>query len=121
MRTSVAALAAAIALTGCVDPKPSTPTAADLDAIDLSPDHTITVDDDGFDPATLEVEAGDVVRLVNEGRATHTFTAEGQRFDTGTMEPGDATTLVLTEPGEVPYRDREDPDHTGVLTVVASG
>ena len=117
-RVARGALAALVLLvTGCVDSKPSTPTAADLEAIDLSPDHTITVDDDGFDPAALEIEAGEVVRLVNEGSQVHTFTAEEQRFDTGTMEPGDDTTLVLTEPGEVAYWDAEAPDHTATITV----
>ena len=114
----VALVALVLLVSGCVDPKPSTPTAADLEAIDLSPDHTISVDDDGFDPAALEIEAGEVVRLVNEGTQVHSFTAEEQRFDTGAMEPGDDTTLVLTEPGEVAYWDAEAPDHTATLTVL---
>lgn len=114
----IAVLALVVLVAGCVDPKPSTPTAADLDAIDLSPDHTVVVDDDGFAPDALDIEAGEVVRLVNEGTTVHSFTAEGQRFDTGTMEPGDNTTLVLTEPGEVPYWDGEAPDHTATITVL---
>jgi plastocyanin len=120
MRVLLAALlGAAVVSSGCVDPKPSSPTAADLAEIDLSPDHTITVDGDGFHPGTLEVEAGEVVLLVNDGSEPHSFTAE-ERFDTGRLEPGDETTLVLTEPGEVPYRDLEAPDHEGTLTVVES-
>lgn len=114
------ALLPGLALLGaCVDPQPSSPTPEDLRKIDLSPDHTITVDEDGFDPATLEVEAGDVVLLVNEGEGLHSFTAD-ERFDTGRMEPGDETTLVLTEPGKIPYRDLEAPDHEATLTVVAA-
>ncbi len=119
-RVAAAAGCAALLLgtaAGCVDPKPSSPTPEDLRDIDLSPDHTITVDEDGFAPADLEVEAGDVVLLVNEGTALHSFTAE-ERFDTGRMEPGDETTLVLTEPGEIPYVDLEDEAHEGTLTVV---
>ncbi len=111
-------LVAAVALLGgCGDPEPSSPTAADLEAVDVSPDHTIVVDEDGFDPATLEVVAGDVVLLVNRGDEAHSFTAAEQRFNTGRMQPGDETTLVLTEPGEVPFHDREDPAHEGTLTV----
>ncbi|MGV3760389.1 MAG: cupredoxin domain-containing protein [Actinomycetota bacterium] len=110
------AAAAIVALGGCVDPKPSTPTPEDLRAIDLSPDHTITVDEDGFDPATLEVRSGEVVLLVNDGDDLHSFTAE-ERFDTGRMEPGEETTLLLTEPGEIPYRDLES-DAAGVLTIL---
>lgn len=106
-----------VALGACVDPKPSSPTPEDLREIDLSPDHTITVDEDGFDPTTLEVQAGDVILLVNEGQELHSFTAD-ERFDTGRMHPGDETTLVLTEPGEIPYRDLEAPDHEATLTIV---
>ncbi|MET0727445.1 MAG: hypothetical protein ABWZ76_04005 [Acidimicrobiales bacterium] len=105
-----------MALTGRIEPRPSSPTPEDLRAIDLSPDHTVTVDEDGFDPAELEVRSGDVVLLVNAGQELHSFTAD-ERFDTGRMQPGDETTLVLTEPGEIPYRDLEAPDHEAILTI----
>lgn len=104
-------------LAACVDPKPSSPTAEDLRDIDLSPDHTVTVDEDGFHPASLEITSGEVVLFVNEGTERHSFTAE-ERFDTGRMEPGDETTVVLTDPGEIPYRDLEDPAHEATLTIV---
>lgn len=111
---------AGLLLAGCGDPKPSSPTAEDLAEIDLSPDHTITVDDDGFEPDALEVEAGEVVLLVNEGTGPHSFTAE-ERFDSGRLHPGDETTLVLTEPGDIPYRDLEAPDHEATITIVERG
>jgi plastocyanin len=114
---AVALLFAVALLAGCGDPDPSSPTAADLEAIDVSADHTIVVDEDGFEPASLEVVAGDVLLLVNDGEEVHSFTADEARFDTR-MEPGDETTVVLTEPGEVSFHDAEDPDHEGTLTVV---
>ncbi len=110
-------VAAGLLLAACVDPKPSSPTPEDLAAIDLSPDHTITVDEDGFDPGSLDVRAGEVVLLRNDGTRRHSFTAE-ERFDTGRLEPGDSTTLVLTEPGEIAYLDLEEPDHTATLTIL---
>ena len=119
MRRAALLLAVAVVVvTGCVDPKPSSPTPEDIAAIDVSPDHRITVDEDGFHPDALEVTAGDVVLLVNEGTGPHSFTAE-ERFDTGRLLPGDETTLVLTEPGEIPYEDLEHPEHTATLTIVA--
>jgi plastocyanin len=118
MRRILGLCAAGLVLTGgCVEPDPSSPTPEDLAAVDLSPDHTITVDEDGFHPDVLEIESGEVVRLVNEGTGAHSFTAD-ERFDSGRMEPGDDTTLLLTEPGDIPYRDLEDPEHQGTLTVV---
>jgi len=119
MRRAALPLAVAVLVAaGCVDPKPSSPTPEDIAAIDVSPDHRITVDEDGFHPDALEVTAGDVVLLVNEGTGPHSFTAE-ERFDTGRLLPGDETTLVLTEPGEIPYEDLEHPEHTATLTIVA--
>lgn len=109
--------AALLLLASCVDPKPSSPTAEDLRDIDLTPDHTITVDESGFHPDALEVRSGEVVRFVNEGAEQHSFTAE-ERFDTGRMEPGDDTTVVLTEPGEIPYQDLENPDEQATITIV---
>ncbi|MEQ1787772.1 MAG: cupredoxin domain-containing protein [Acidimicrobiales bacterium] len=120
-RVALAAGAFALVLAGCGDSDPSPPTAADLREIDLSVDHTIVVDDDGFAPSTLELEAGEVVLIVNEGGAVHSLTADDRGFDTGRMQPGDDTTLVLTEPGEYPFHDVEDPDRTGTLTVRAGG
>jgi plastocyanin len=117
MRSIVAGAALVLLVAGCVDPEPSSPTVADLRAIDLSADHTVTVDEDGFHPAALEVQAGEVVLFVNEGTEEHTFTAD-ERFDTGRMHPGDDTTVVLTEPGEIPYRDLEEPDHEATITIV---
>lgn len=114
---AAAAGATVLLVGGCVDPKPSSPTPEDLAAIDFTPDHTITVDDDGFDPSALEVRAGDVVLLVNAGTDLHSFTAD-ERFDTGRLHPGDEATMVLTEPGEIPYRDLEAPEHEGTITVI---
>jgi plastocyanin len=113
----VIALAVAALLAGCGDADPSPPTAADLEEIDLSIDHTIVVDDAGFDPSTLEVTAGEVMRLVNEGESEHSFTADDRSFDTGRIQPGEDVTFVLTEPGEFPIFDISAPEHEGIITV----
>lgn len=115
-RVFVFAAGAASVLVGC-GADPSAPTPEDIRAIDVSPDHTITVDEDGFDPAALEIRAGEVVLFVNGGDEPHSFTAE-DRFDTGRLEPGEDTTVVLTTPGEITYQDVEDPDAEGTLTVL---
>jgi plastocyanin len=119
MKRAVVAVLVAITLASCVDADPSPPTPADLGEIDVSPDHTIAVDGDGFDPSSLEVVGGEVVLLVNEGDEPHTFTADDQRFNTGQMLPGDETTLVLVEPGSTTFFDEEEPDHQGTIKVVA--
>jgi len=120
-RHPLALLPIALLVAACVDPEPSTPDATDLEALDLAPDHTVTVDEGGFSPERLDIEPGDVVLLVNEGDEVHSFTADQQAFDTGRMEPGDETTLVLTEPGEVTYHDAEDRERTGSIVVASEG
>ena len=115
-RAAVAALAAA-ALAACGDPDPSPPTPEDLAEVDLAPDHTITVDEDGYEPRSLEIEAGEVILLVNEGDEPHSFTGDAQEFDTGRMQPGEETTLVLHDPDEITFFDVEDRDHEGTLVV----
>jgi plastocyanin len=116
-RRAGAVVVLALALAGCASADPGPPTAEDIEDIDLSVDHTIVVDDDGFDPADLEVTAGEVVRVVNEGESEHSLTADDRRFDTGRLQPGEDATLVLTEPGEVGVVDLADPDHQGTITV----
>lgn len=116
-RIATIVAASLLALVACGSSEPSSPSPADLEGIDLTPEATITVDEGGFDPSTLDVEAGTVIRLVNEGDEVHSFTA-GDRFDTGRLDPGDDTTLVLTEPGEIVYRDVTSPDHEGTLTIL---
>ena len=115
-RAALAALAV-LALAACGDPDPSPPTPRDLADLDVSPDHTITVDEDGYEPSSLEVEAGEVILLVNEGEGDHTFTADDQEFDTGRLRPCEETTVVLTEPDEITFFDVEDRDHEGSLVV----
>jgi plastocyanin len=105
------------AVAGCGDSEPSPPTAADLAEVDLSPDHTITVDEEGYEPDHLRAASGAVVLLVNEGEEPHSFTEEDGAFDTGRMEPGDETTLVLTEPGTYELHDVEGPDVTFRLEI----
>jgi plastocyanin len=121
LRLGVAGLALVLTAAACGDSDPSPPTQADLQDIDLSVDHTIEVSEDGYSPTELEVTAGEVIRLVNEGDDEHSFTAEDRSFDTGRMQPGEDVTLVLTEPGETTFFDLADRDHEGTITVRAAG
>lgn len=115
-RLTLCLVAIALLLAACGD-APGPPTPEDLRATDLSIDHTIVVDEDGYDPSTLEVTAGEVLRLVNEGDSAHSFTADEHEFDTGRIQPGEDTTLVLTEAGTVTFHDVVAPEHTGTITV----
>lgn len=116
-RAWIGAAGVALTLAGCGGADPSPPTPAELQDFDLSVDHTIVVDDDGYDPSSLEVFAGEVIRLVNQGESEHSFTADDRSIDTGRMEPGEDATLVLTEPAEITFFDVANPDHEGTISV----
>ena len=119
MRLVAVVALGAFLLGSCVDSDASPPTPSDLADIDLSPDHTITVSAEGYDPGELEVETGEVILLVNDGDEPHSFTADDQAFDTGRLLPDEETTLVLSEPGTHDFHDVEDPDLEETLTVLA--
>jgi plastocyanin len=48
-----------------------------------------------FSFSGLEVKAGTKVVVQNQGPAAHTFTAEDNRFDTGTIAPGSNAQLTM--------------------------
>ena len=67
----------------------------------------VTAVDNAFEPARLEVTAGEEIEVAvtNEGRTTHDFTVEAPELSTGPLEPGDVATASLTVPeGETTFR-----------------
>lgn len=77
---------------------------------------TITVDDRGFAPDEVTIVAGEGVELVNGGDGPHGFDG-GAEFGTGLLEPGERSTLVLTEAGDYPFVDSADPAREGRIVV----
>ena len=67
----------------------------------------IDVRDNTFDPQHLEVSAGTTITFTNVGRTEHNVypAADGAfaPIDAADLEPGEARTLTLGEPGVVPY------------------
>lgn len=118
----VAILLGAAACTGSAGRQPT------VASVDFAPKLVVEVDDDGIgfvagrradaavstDPAS--VPSGSVVEVVNTGAGEHRLQA-GKAFDTGQLRPGDRTTVVLVDDGEVLITDRAAPDHTARLRV----
>jgi hypothetical protein len=111
----LAALAVTVALAAACGPdgsaeRPFQPT---LPAVDLRPKLVLEVADDGVrarlgdrpDPAVRTdpptVPGGSVVEVRNTGTREHRLRG-GTAFDTGTQRPGEATTVVLTNPDPGP-------------------
>lgn len=64
----------------------------------------IELDDNCFDGIGQQVAAGTRLTVRNRGQLPHTYTAVDGSFDTGTLEPGEATSLEVPEPGTWPVR-----------------
>jgi plastocyanin len=109
---------AALALLAACSSGPDEPGPNDGASLDFSIKATITIDDRGIDPAVTKARVGDALSVVNRGTTEHGLTSSS--IDTGTLEPGESTTVFLTESGTVELRDRADGTHTARIEITAA-
>jgi plastocyanin len=90
-----------------------------------SPTKTLDVDinDNYFEPRSLNVQPGTVVRWTNRGKAPHTVTSADGRWGSNDIQPGGNFSMTFQFPGTYTYICRY---HTaekmqGTITVAASG
>ncbi len=107
---------ATLLLASCADDSGPSGSVLDIKPTNVAPEKIITVDDTGFDDTNIEIVSGQVLMIVNTGDEPHSFSAT-ERFDTGLINPGSASTVLLTEPGKIRFFDSTNPDHQGTLTV----
>lgn len=77
----------------------------------------ISITDDGFDPISVDIEAGQTVRFTNDGDENHTATGDSGRWGTGTLEPGDTFVSRFTTEGTYTFTDGYDEVNTGAVFV----
>lgn len=65
-------------------------------------DHTVTITDFAFQPASLTIAAGDTVTFVNKDGAPHTATQKGG-FDTGRLKRNQEAALSFNTAGTFDY------------------
>jgi plastocyanin len=67
-------------------------------------EHTITIKDFKFVPATLTVNVGDTIVWKNEDIAPHTATAKGKNaFDSGNLDSGASWSYTVKKKDTYPY------------------
>jgi hypothetical protein len=120
--TAAAFAALATASVACGEPVegPKLPT------VDFTPAAVIEAGPSGLgctstsarDDRLCTVRTGSVVEVANAGPGERRIRG-GEVFDTGVMQPGGTTTVVLTEVGTIEVRDVTEPEHTLELTVTA--
>jgi plastocyanin len=79
--------------------------------------HDVTITGFKFDPAVLEVNAGDVIVWTNTDLVAHTATADDGAFDTGKVEGTRSGRVVAATRGTFPYSCHYHPAMKGTLTV----
>jgi plastocyanin len=68
--------------------------------------HRISISNFKFEPAALDVQAGDIVEWTNADFVAHTATADDRSFDTGTLEGGESKRVVTVKAGTFSYSCR---------------
>ena len=106
-------LAAAGCYNGEAKPGPN-----DGGSLDFAITRTIVVDDAGIQPNVARVRVGTAVSVVNRGTKDHDVTSAA--IDTGTLHPGESTTVFFTEVSTIDVHDRADPSHTARIEVATS-
>lgn len=111
MRAVPLALSATLlwALAGCVAPSDGTPSSADLEVFGVTSETEVRLDDTGFEPDRLALQANTTLTVVNAGTDLHGVRQAGtepdRRIETGDLVPGEAVDLHLTEPGSITLVD----------------
>lgn len=111
---ALAALALVAALSACAPAKPelvpSDPLPSGVEVV------TVRAIDNRFEPAEVEIEAGQAVRWVFEGQADHDVVADDGTFVSELQRTGEYV-HVFDEAGEWPYDCSIHPEMTGRITV----
>ncbi len=78
---------------------------------------TVSINDIGYSPSALNVDAGRAVRFVNDGTTKHTASADDGSWGTGTLNPGESFTRYFDETGDVDFHCAYHSSMTGTLNV----
>jgi plastocyanin len=82
--------------------------------------HEVAIRDGGYDPATLNVVAGEPVTWTNETSTDHSVTSDDGTLDSGPIGPGEAYGHVFDAPGTVAYHDTSPSGFKGTIVVNAA-
>ena len=117
MRRLLLAALIALALCSCSN-DPEKPGRADGASLDFTTKAMIAIDDNGISPEVTKVRVGDAITVTNKGTKDHGLTSD--TIDTGTLRPGESTTVFLTATATVELHDRAEPSHQATIEVAAA-
>ena len=120
MRALLLTVAVVLTLTatGCVEPSSGTPSSEDLAVFGVESSVTVEIDEDGFEPSTIEIDANSTITATNVGSDQHGIveldTAPERRIETGDLVPGESVDIHIADPGDL---ELSDPRTGAILTV----
>jgi plastocyanin len=75
-----------------------------------NPDVNINITDDGYEPRSITIAAGTIVRWENVGHQMHTVTSDTGLWDSQEMDTGRSVRVFFAKPGTYTYRCTSHPD-----------
>lgn len=85
---------------------------------------TVSLNDTGYEPQTLNIKSGGKVEWLNNTRQTgnvssavHPTHEEYPPLNLGNFEPGEKVSLIFSEPGTYRYHDHLNPSTFGTVVV----
>ncbi|HMK03018.1 MAG TPA: cupredoxin domain-containing protein [Ferruginibacter sp.] len=105
---------ATICIQACskTDPNDNPPVAAILS-------DTVTIQADGFSPATITIAKGTKLTWKNIDTQTHSVSSDdGTSFNSGNISANGMYSFTFTSNGSLPYRCSLHPGETGIVQVV---
>jgi plastocyanin len=79
--------------------------------------HTVVIEGMAFQPAVIEVKAGDTIVWQNKDVVPHTVTAKGQHIESGEIGMGKSWRYRAKKPGTIHYICRYHPMMQGQVVV----
>ena len=89
----------------------------DASTLDFTITQTVVIDDSGIHPDVIHTRVG-AITVVNRGTRDHGLTSES--IETGTLHPGESTSVYFSTLGTIEGHDRADPSHTATSQVLPS-
>lgn len=77
----------------------------------------VVIEDNTFNPATVNISTGDTVRWTNLDSTTHTVTGTGASFVSENLNQGDSYEFLFTDPGTYEYYCEIHPSMKGTVIV----
>lgn len=80
-------------------------------------DAAVSISNFAFTPKTVTVKAGQAMTWTNKDSIPHTVTADDNKWDSGTLDPGKSYTHVFSQPGKYAYHCEIHTYMHGTVTV----